>query len=337
MAYVKLVLATELFYPYLYGGGERRLWEVARRLAKEVDVTVVTSGLGLQPREEVIQGVKVKRISKLTVKKLPERSLSGSFEFFFKTAPAILSEKPDVIDVNTYSPVLPSFIASVVAGKPIVATIHDVYEKWTTVFQSKTQAILGKITELYTTRLPYTAIVTPSSGVREKLIKHGAHPSRIHVIPNGIDLKLIDSVKADKKEGQIACVGRLVPHKRLQDLILALSKLKHLNLTLAVAGEGIMLKPWRKLAEKLEVKARWLGYIPYKQVIKLMKESELLVHPSIHEGQGIAILEAMACRTPVIAAESTGARELLKEAGYIVPKRSPKALAQAILELHENP
>jgi len=82
---------------------------------------------------------------------------------------------------------------------------------------------------------------------------------------------------------------------------------------------------------------KWLSHIKdRRQLIKLIKESEILVHPSTQEGYGIAIVEAMACRTPVVAVESTGAREFLKEAGYITPSNS-KAMAQVILELHTSP
>ncbi len=328
---IKVALVSELYHPYLFGGGERRYWEVSRRLSKiGLDVTVYTTGYDLARSFEVIDGVKVFRISRLTVRKPPVRCVKCALEYFIKVFAFLCRTKYDIIDVNTYIPVAPSFLASKVKDVPVIATIHDVYLKdWFNSYPSIIGSILGYFTEWYTCRLPFSGVIVPGEGVKEKLRIPRSVPVR--VIPNGVDLQFIDSIKTDRKERQVIYVGRLTPHKRVEDLLYAMSLLKE-DVRLVVVGDGVLKEKLQKLAVNLGVNVVWTGFLKrYDEVIKLIKESSVLVLPSLHEGQGMVLLEAMACETPFIAAINYGTISILhKGFGVGVPPLNPKVLAGAI-------
>jgi|GEM_PF-4067052 len=328
---IRVAMVSELYHPYSFGGGERRYWEISRRLSKMgLEVSVYTTGYDYAQPYETIDGVRIFRISRLSMRKPPSRSINSSLEYFVKILPSLYKGDYDIVDVNTYIPVAPSFLASKVKGIPIIATIHDVYLKdWFNSYPDIIGSILGYFTEWYTCRLPFSGVIVPSRGVKEKLRVPRSTPIRI--IPNGVDLQIIDSVKYNKKEGQIIYVGRLAPHKRVEDLIYAVSLLRE-DVKLVVVGDGILKEKLQKLSVSLGVDAAWTGFLKrYEEVIRLIKESSVLVLPSLHEGQGIVLLEAMACRTPFITAVNYGTLSILSRGvGIGVPPSNPKALAEAI-------
>ena len=74
-------------------------------------------------------------------------------------------------------------------------------------------------------------------------------------------------------------------------------------------------------------------------MLEIMAQHDLLILPSIAEGFGLVILEAMASGLPVIATPNTGGPDIIEEGvdGFVVPIRDPDAIAHRVLSLHDNP
>jgi len=138
---------------------------------------VLTSGLTQLPREEEIEGIKVKRPSKPAITG-STRSTTATLEYFIKLPIKLMEENP-IIDINTYTPVLPSYITAKLLNKPLIATIHNVYgESRLESLPSRLHGALGLLTEKYTLKLPYTAVAVPSSLLKQKLQEKGIPPTQ---------------------------------------------------------------------------------------------------------------------------------------------------------------
>lgn len=125
------------------------------------------------------------------------------------------------------------------------------------------------------------------------------------VISNGIDLK---KFKSNKKEGKKIIIGtarRLVPEKRIDDLIYAFSKLDNKlrnNCELWIIGGGPEEGKLRNIIGKLNLKnVKLFGHVDNKKVIELLGKMHIFVNPSIQEGMATAVLEAMASKCVVVA------------------------------------
>ena len=83
---------------------------------------------------------------------------------------------------------------------------------------------------------------------------------------------------------------------------------------------------------------RWIESLPHQQVLRLMRESDVLVLPSLFEGFGLVLTEAMSQGTPIIATDHTAAPDLITDGleGWIVPLRSSDAIAERLSRLVED-
>jgi glycosyltransferase involved in cell wall biosynthesis len=127
---------------------------------------------------------------------------------------------------------------------------------------------------------------------------------KIDIVPNGINLGYINTIKSKKIKNRVLYAGRLLPHKNLDVLINAMPKVLEVfpNATLNIVGEGPSKGELEDMTNSLGInnKVKFLGQIDYEEVIKQIKSASIFVQPSTREGFGISIVEAMACKTPVI-------------------------------------
>jgi glycosyltransferase involved in cell wall biosynthesis len=173
-------------------------------------------------------------------------------------------------------------------------------------------------------------------------------------IPNGIDArKIADMVlRTDRRakraslgipEGAfvIGNVGRLVPAKGQEYLLRAFAKVRE-----KVPNAHLVIVGWGELDGALRAQAKELGVADHVSftgarldVPELLATFDVFGFSSIHEAQGIAILEGMAAGIPVIAPAIDGIPDVVKheQTGLAVPPRDPDALAAAMLRLHDDP
>jgi glycosyltransferase involved in cell wall biosynthesis len=96
----------------------------------------------------------------------------------------------------------------------------------------------------------------------------------------------------------------------------------------------------RRVAELgLKDAVRFTGFLPHDEVASLYAAFDIFVHPSVEEPFGLVLVEAMACRRPVIAVDGGGVPEIIRTGreGVLLPPRRPDAIADAIVGLLGNP
>jgi len=174
--------------------------------------------------------------------------------------------------------------------------------------------------------------VTNSPTVRQWCLQNGLPAEKFSVIPSGVEparpsdvsrVELLRRLGLPDNAKLIGVVGRLVPEKRVRDLIWAADLLRvlHDNLRVLVIGDGPLraqLEEYARLASDLD-HIRFLG--AGDDVWRIMPHLDVLWNGSENVGQSTAILEAMAAGVPVIASDTPANRELVVEGetGYLIP------------------
>jgi glycosyltransferase involved in cell wall biosynthesis len=233
---------------------------------------------------------------------------------------------------------------------PRVATIHDL-----TFFRLPKR--YGLAHREYYRGIARTArwaerVIVPSRAVATDSVRYlGLAAQRIRVIPEAPreDLRPASSeavaelrARLGLEQPYLLCLGTAEPGKRAVDAIRALPLVRerHPSVVLTLAGNpGRLSKALISEAERLGVAnaVKFLGYVPDADLAALYTGAEALVFPSLFEGFGLPPLEAMACGTPVIAAQAPAMDDVLAGAAIFVPVRDPGAIATAASELVGDP
>jgi len=138
---------------------------------------------------------------------------------------------------------------------------------------------------------------------------------------------------------RIVSVGRLHPKKGHEFALRAVRALVDEGRVVEhrVVGEGPLGESLRALARELELEGivTWTGALPRSAVVEELGRADVLLHASIEEGFGNAVLEAQACGLPVVCSDATGLGESVAhgETGFVLPRRDPAALADALGQL----
>jgi glycosyltransferase involved in cell wall biosynthesis len=306
------MMASDLFHPYTLGGGERQMYEVAKRLAKKHEVHVITRRLGKLANYEKHDGIHIHRVyvpSKGIALESPINGLFFMIGAFFKSM--CLGEF-DVYVPQQFFPIPPMWLISKIRRRPIIAIIHDVYrDVWVQEYGIK--GFLMALFERIILKLSCKGIITVSSSTKEKLLANEIPEKVIKIIPNGVSIKEYDKVKVRKStKPRIIYLGRLFWSKNIDDLLFAFSKLAF-DAELFIVGTGPERKNLENLVLRLKVKDKvfFTGFVNDKRKIELLKSSWVLVLPSSTEGFGIAVIEAWASRTAVIVSDIPALRALV--------------------------
>jgi len=138
------------------------------------------------------------------------------------------------------------------------------------------------------------------------------------VIPNGIDLETIDGApRLTRERPYVVYVGRLAPDKHVADVIRAFARAfgDLPGIDLMLVGDGPEALALKELAADSGVDERvvFRGRVEREEVYSIMKGALLLVLASPAEGHPIAVIEALAAGTPVVASRVTGTRETIED------------------------
>jgi glycosyltransferase involved in cell wall biosynthesis len=106
---------------------------------------------------------------------------------------------------------------------------------------------------------------------------------------------------------------------------------------LVIGGTGPLLGELRQLAEQLELKdVEFRGFVPEEGLNEFYNELDIFAFPSDYEGFGLPLLEAMACRVPVVATRLSCHPEIVGDAGVLV-EPDPQSLANGVMRLVADP
>ncbi|MBD3193111.1 MAG: glycosyltransferase [Candidatus Heimdallarchaeota archaeon] len=352
---MKIAVISNLFYPILKGGGEKRYWEIAKRLARKHDVHVFTLRWGNLHEEEIVERVKIHRIAPFTEelydKKTGKRRIKPAIVFSLELLKKFDPRGFDIIECNVFPFLHCPFIKfkAMTHKIPFVLTIHEVWGGyWKQYLEGSLKGGVGIWIEK---RIANSAdhIIAVSDIVKEQIIDELTVPkAKVSVVSNGVDLELtkqaIKGIRTDPNK--IVYAGRLVEHKRVEVLIKAMKFVLQSNSKahLEIVGGGPELNQLKQLAKtlQLEKKITIHDYLEsYADVLRIMASGSVFVLPSIREGQGIVLLEAMATETPTIGVRfpRSGVLNVIKDkqTGLLVEANSAKAIAEGILTYWNNP
>lgn len=180
-------------------------------------------------------------------------------------------------------------------------------------------------------------VVAISRKIADVLVAGGVGRERIRVIYSGIDPTPFQ--RSQRTEQNIApmvigTVAVLEERKGHRFLLEAASLLKRqgFRLKFRFAGDGSRKESLQKLVSRLGLReeVEFMGFV--SDIPSFLSLTDIVVLPSLYEGLGVAVLEAMAARKPVVATQVGGLPELIEDqiTGLLVPPKDPNALAQAI-------
>jgi len=188
--------------------------------------------------------------------------------------------------------------------------------------------------------------VAVSQAVADGLLAAGLAAKRLRVIPSCADLETCDTAVASSEWARVppaplvGCVAHLAPEKGLSVLLAAWSEV-------ATAMPGARLLLVGDGPERARLERTAASFVPDSvvftgqrdDVAACLKALDLYVQPSLAEGLGTSVLDAMACGLPVVASRVGGLPEAVAdgETGLLVPPGDPSALATAVLELLRDP
>jgi starch synthase len=180
-------------------------------------------------------------------------------------------------------------------------------------------------------------ILAGSEYVKTTLVAHGVLPSRIRVVPYGVDIAMFVAPPAQKRTRRrglrLLFVGQIGIRKGIRYLLEAVRRLKsngvELTLVGAPAGNGRGLDLYRDYF-------RHIPHVPHGEIHRLFHDADVFVFPSLHEGSALATYEALACGLPVITTPNSGSVVRDGVDGFIVPVCDANALEEKISLLLRN-
>lgn len=190
-------------------------------------------------------------------------------------------------------------------------------------------------------------VMTPSESSSQDL-QHRFHisPMKVRVVPLGVDPAKFSSqrVTGTRDSIRILFVGEHEPRKGIKYLLEAVHLLRNsgVDAKLATIGQGSALRKLRDFSYQLGVSGavEFGGYIQDPNGTRLpeaYREADIFVLPSLREGFGFVLLEAMASGMPIVASNVSAIPEVVGDAGILVPPRDSEALAGALQLLAEDP
>lgn len=332
-----------------FGGAERRLVEINKWLVAKGHTVHVLCGKTRPdlPDQEQIEGVHFHYLTLLPRFLFRFERFSfylSRYLFYFLSlffGRWIRKLKPDIIiDYVTPSPSLIYPLARL-HGKPCVGIIMEYrnYHQWQEV-ADPISAVLGFIAQnIFFRRFHYDQIITISQATYHQLVQGGFHPDRVQIIPLGVEPSdHMPEQPVKRQPNTLLVVGRLMPQKGHTYLFDALEGVRQEipDTQLWVVGDGPLRERLSALViEKgLSESVTFTGSVSEVEKIDRLWQATLFVMPSLQEGFGAVLLEAMVCELPIVAFDLPVYREWFNGArAEFVPRLDTAALTQAILEL----
>jgi len=246
---------------------------------------------------------------------------------------------PDVLFV-------PAHVLPVVHPRRSVVTIHDLGYLYYPEAHRLLDRLYLDLSTRYNAHAAAHLIADSSATKRDLTERYGTEPDKITVVYPGYDQttfqpvrdeKVIEAVKAryDIAGNYVLFVGTLQPRKNLIRLTEAFSNLQYpiSNIQLVMAGKkGWLYEKIFQQVEELGLERRvvFTGYVVEGDLPALLSGARLFVFPSLYEGFGLPVLEAMACGTPVVCSSASSLPEVAGDAAVLLDPLDVEGLAAAM-------
>ncbi len=251
----------------------------------------------------------------------------------------------------------PCLTAPLMSSCPLVMTIHDMIWLFPKTYSSSnTFSLQWKLMEWYQLVVPRaaarhaSAILTVSQQSKDSIVEHlGIDPDHIFVTHGAVNssfhpVRDADRVQVLREKYRlpskfVLAIGSADPRKNIETLVQAYALLpenvrKEYRLVI-VWTAAVLATATYKLVESLGMNeyVHFINQVSNDELVLLYNETSLFVFPSLYEGFGLPMLEAMACGAPVIAANTSSIPEVAGDAALLVEARDANGIAHAILQI----
>lgn len=336
---MKIAYVYDAVYPWVKGGAEKRVYELSKRLvARGHDVHCF--GIKWWEGESIIQkdGVHLHGIcNPRSLYSGDHRSMREALAFAGSVLVSLKGDY-DLIDCQEF-PYFSCFSAKFVTisrRSDLFITWHEVWRDYWYEYLGR-KGFLGRSVESAVSKLTDKNIAV-SEMTKRDLESLGVKGAK--VVPNGLDFKRIERIKASSTTSDIIYAGRLIGHKNVDLLIRAVQLIEKEvpDIKTFIVGDGPDIGNLKRLARELglEKKIKFTGFLEnYDDAIALMKSARVFVMPSKREGFGMAALDANACGLPVVTVKHkmNAVTDLVTDGTGLVCEPSIEELSGAIIRV----
>jgi glycosyltransferase involved in cell wall biosynthesis len=190
-------------------------------------------------------------------------------------------------------------------------------------------------------------VLADSQATRDDLIEYmGVPPEKVQVLYSGVDGRFRPTEEPGERERlkeryglpgdrpYVLSVGTVQPRKNYVRLIRAFASLERTSHELVIAGgHGWLYQEVLAEAEERKDRVRMLGFVDDADLPALYRGAALFAFPSLYEGFGLPVLEAMACGVPVVCSNTSSVPEVAGDAALLIDPHDEESLAQALERL----
>jgi glycosyltransferase involved in cell wall biosynthesis len=226
---------------------------------------------------------------------------------------------------------------------PVVVTVHDLaflHDRRNATRHG--HRFFRRGTEL--ARQHASLVVTPSQVTADECIAAGFARERVRVVPWGVHTQPVSDDAVTRVRASYGIDGRYVlftgtvePRKNLGRLLEAYARVDRRDVQLVLAGPEGWNEDIGAALARLDGRVRSLGFVPRDDLLALLAGADLFCYPSVREGFGLPVLEAMAQGTPVVTSSSTATAEVAGDTGVLVDPLDVGQITEAIEQLLDDP
>ena len=202
-------------------------------------------------------------------------------------------------------------------------------------------ALRPSIRDSLTRKKPSTdeadVVFVPSTFARQSFMQAGVDPRKVVMVPYGVHLAHYFPAPKRHDSFRVLCVASISIRKGIGYLLEAMERLALPNAELVL--RGTVFPESKTILARHDGRFRLQPAVARKELHDLYSQASVLVLPSIEDGFGLVIAQAMACGVPVIATTNTGGPDLITDGkdGFVVPIRSSEAIGERLEYLYRHP
>lgn len=308
------------------GGAEHVVCNLADQLVDRGHEVVIAYMTG--------EALVIPKNSNIELINLKVDSAKNIYKAYFKLRKLINEFKPDVVHSHlVHANILCRTLRLTTTIPRLISSAHNTDEEGWTRFLA--YRLTDRLTDISTN--------VSDKAVEAFIEKKAVQPERMLTLHNGISTTefvfskqarsdIRKELEVNENQQLILSVGRLDASKDHSNLLSAASILSvnHPGIKIAIVGDGVLLNELKKTVNTLgiEDKVQFLGV--RTDIPQLMSAADVFVLSSAWEGFGLVVAEAMACERVVVATDCGGVKEVVGDAGFLVPSKDSVALATAL-------